>query len=163
MLNKYQCYDIQKLIFDRRIIMKTFGKRDYDLDYWARQGAYAVIQNNNQQFLCVQDLNSNLYLVGGGIEKDELPEDAVLRESIEETGYEIKIIEKIGTAERHWVSDMYPQYYQHNIGILYKCTLLDKISDPIEKEKMKWVDYDYLQQYLFHKHHLYLIKKHLNL
>lgn len=58
---------------------------------------------------------------------------------------------------------MYPQYSQHNIGILYKCTLLDKISDPIEKEKMKWVDYDYLQQYLFHKHHLYLIKKHLNL
>ncbi|MFC7686622.1 hypothetical protein [Ureibacillus sp. GCM10028918] len=35
--------------------METFGKRNYDLNYWKRTGAYAVIQNDHQQFLCVED------------------------------------------------------------------------------------------------------------
>ncbi|MEK3728398.1 hypothetical protein [Lysinibacillus sp. FSL W8-0953] len=34
--------------------MKTFGERNYDLDYWKRTGAYAVIRNEHQQFLCVE-------------------------------------------------------------------------------------------------------------
>lgn len=84
--------------------MKTFGKRNYDLNYWKINGAYAVIQNEHQQFLCVEDLDGNLFLVGEGVEADESPERALLRESIEETGHEIQIVEIIGKAERHWVS-----------------------------------------------------------
>ncbi|MEG0416716.1 MAG: NUDIX domain-containing protein [Erysipelothrix sp.] len=142
--------------------MKTFGKRDYDLNYWKRNGAYAVIQNDLQQFLCVEDLDRNLFLVGGGVKVDESPECALLRESIEETGYKIKIGKFIGKAERHWVSARYPRDSQHNIGILYACELLEKIAEPVEKETMRWVDFNDLEKNLFHEHHLYLIKQYLN-
>ncbi|UQW97830.1 NUDIX domain-containing protein [Rummeliibacillus sp. G93] len=143
--------------------MKTFGKRNYDLNYWKRTGAYAVIQNDQQQFLCVEDLDGNLFLVGGWIEIDESPEVALLRESIEETGHEIRIVEQMGKAERHWVSAKYPRDSQHNIGILYTCKLLEKIAEPVEKEKMRWVDFNYLEKHLFHEHHLYLLKQYLNI
>ena len=143
--------------------MKIFGERNYDLNYWKRMGAYAVIQNEQQQFLCVEDLEGNLFLVGGGVEEGESPELALLRESIEETGHGIQIIEVIGKAERHWVSEKYPDDSQHNIGILYVCELLEKVAEPIEQETMRWVDFDYLKKHLFHDHHLYLIKQYLNI
>ncbi|ATP40496.1 NTP pyrophosphohydrolase [Solibacillus sp. R5-41] len=143
--------------------MKTFGNRNYDLNYWKRTGAYAVIQNDHLQFLCVEDLDGNLFLVGGGVEADESPECALLRESIEETGHKIQIVKIIGKAERHWVSARYPRDSQHNIGILYACELLEKIAEPVEKETMRWVDFNDLEKHLFHEHHLYLIKQYLNI
>lgn len=143
--------------------MKTFKERNYDLNYWKRTGAYAVIQNNHQQFLCVEDLDGNLFLVGGDVEGNESPELALLRESIKETGHAIQFVEVIGKAERHWVSEKYPNDSQHNIGILYICELLEKIAEPIEKETMRWVDFNYLVKHLFHEHHLYLIKQYLNI
>lgn len=143
--------------------MKTFGTRNYDLNYLKRTGAYAVIQNGQQQFLCVEDLNGYLFLVGGGIDEDESPEASLLRESIEETGHKIQIVEFIGKAEKHWVSKKYPHDSQHNIGILYACELLEKIAEPLENEPMRWVDFNDLEEHLFHEHHLYLIKQYLNI
>ena len=137
--------------------MKSFGNRNYTLDYWKREGAYAIIQNKDKQFLCVEDLEGNLYLVGGGIEEGESPKESIIREGIEEIGYQIEILKNIGQAEKHWVSEKYSKYSQHNIANLYQCKLLEKISEPIENEKMKWVDYDTLEKFLFHEHHLYLI------
>ncbi|RAZ79277.1 NUDIX hydrolase [Planococcus halotolerans] len=143
--------------------MKTFGERDFKLNYWKRTGAYAVIQNDQQQFLCVKDLDGLLFLVGGGVDEGESPESALLRESIEETGHEIQIVKSIGNAERHWVSSKYPNDSQHNIGFLYAAELLEKVAEPVEKEIMCWVDYNELEKNLLHEHHLYLIKQHLNI
>ncbi|MFC7686623.1 NUDIX domain-containing protein [Ureibacillus sp. GCM10028918] len=108
-------------------------------------------------------MDGNLFLVGGGVEEGESPECAILIESIEETGHKIQIIKIIGKAERHWVSPRYPRDSQHNIGILYACELLEKIAEPVEKETMRWVDFNYLEKHLFHEHHLYLVKQYLNI
>ncbi|WP_281862855.1 NUDIX domain-containing protein [Planomicrobium okeanokoites] len=143
--------------------MITFGERDYKLNYWKRTGAYAVIQNDRQQFLCVKDSDGLLFLVGGGVDEGESPENALLRESIEETGHEIRIVEEIGKAERHWISSKYPSDSQHNIGILYAAELLEKVAEPVEQEIMCWVDYSELEKNLLHEHHLYLIKQHLDI
>lgn len=143
--------------------MITFGERDYKLKYWKRIGAYAVIQNDKKQFLCVKDSDGLLFLVGGGVDEGESPENALLRESIEETGHEIRIVEEIGKAERHWISSKYPSDSQHNVGILYAAQLLEKVAEPVEKEIMCWVDYSELEKNLLHEHHLYLIKQHLDI
>lgn len=142
--------------------MKTFGKRDQCLNYWKRTGAYAVIQNEDGEFLCVEDSSGYLFLVGGGIEENESPELALLRECVEETGYEMQIIEFIGEAEKHWVSAKYPNDSQHNIGILYAGKLLKKVANPIETEEMRWVSLNHLEKHIYHEHHLYLIKEYLN-
>ena len=141
--------------------VKVFGQRNHDLQFSSRTGAYAVIQKNSNEFLCVQDSDGHLFLVGGGVEKNESPEQALIRESIEETGHMIEIKHEIGRAERHWVSAKYPSKSQHNIGILYVCELLEKITEPIEEESMIWVTYDQLKKQLFHDHHLYLMDEYL--
>ena len=143
--------------------MITFGERDYKLNYWKRTGAYAVIQNDKKQFLCVKDSEGLLFLVGGGVDEGESPENALLRESIEETGHEIRIAEEIGKAERHWISSKYPSDSQHNVGILYAAELLEKVAEPVEQEIMCWVDYSELEKNLLHEHHLYLIKQYLDI
>ncbi|WP_339212730.1 NUDIX domain-containing protein [Solibacillus sp. FSL W8-0372] len=142
--------------------MKTFGKRNDDLNYCKRTGAYAVIQNEKGQFLCVEEVNGYLFLAGGGIEAGETSEQALLRECIEETGYKVEIVKFIGEAERHWVSTKYPKDSQHNIGILYACELLEKVAEPVEIEPVRWVSFNELEERLFHEHHLYLVKQYLN-
>ncbi|MHC8521101.1 NUDIX hydrolase [Rossellomorea sp. H39__3] len=59
--------------------MKTFGKRNHELNYWKRTGVYAVIQNDYDQFLCVENLDGHLFLVGGGVESEESLERALSR------------------------------------------------------------------------------------
>lgn len=142
--------------------MKTFGKRDYNLEYKKRTGSYAIIKNTEDKFLVVEDEEGNFYLIGGGVENGETPPETLARESIEETGYQVKIERFLGQAEKYWVSKKYPQWSQHNIGFFYMCTLLEKISEPIEKERMSWVSFTDLEKHLFHEHHLYMVKKSLD-
>ena len=141
--------------------MISFGKRDDTLEYKKRKGAYAVIKNSDELFLVIKDKDGYFYLVGGGVDEGEEPTEALYREAIEETGYKIKINELIGTAEKHWVSEKYPDWSQHNIGIFYKCDLLEQVALPIEVEPMLWVTLNDLEKYLFHEHQLYMVKKSL--
>ena len=127
-----------------------------------KNGGICSIQNDQGQFLCVEDVTGYLFLVGGGIERDESSEDALLRECIEETGHKVQIIEFIGEAEKHWVSKKYPNDSQHNIGIVYACELLEKVAEPVEAEPTRWVSFNELEEHLFHEHHLYLVKQYLN-
>lgn len=140
--------------------MISFGERDYSLQYMKRDCAYALIKNEQDQFLCVQEIGKDyLFLVGGGIENTETPIEALHRECLEETGYLIEIKSFIGSAEKQWVSSKYPEWSQHNIA--HEAVLLEKIAEPVEIEPMRWVNLQQLEQHLYHEHHLYLIKKYL--
>ncbi|GAA0116469.1 NUDIX domain-containing protein [Clostridium senegalense] len=141
--------------------MKSFGKRKHNLEYRKRKGAYGIIQNSDGKFLVVKDKDNNLYLVGGKIELGENPIQTICREALEETGYRVKVNDFIGIAEKHWVSAKYPKWSQHNIGVFYKCDLLKKVTLPVEKEPILWVSLSDLEKYLFHEHHLYMVKKSL--
>lgn len=143
--------------------MKSFGKRNYNLEYKKRKGAYGIIQDSDGKFLAVKDEDNNLFLVGGKIELGEDPIEAICREALEETGYQVKVNNFVGIAEKHWVSEKYPKWSQHNIGMFYKCDLLKKVALPIEKEPALWVSLSDLEKYLFHEHHLYMVKKSLML
>lgn len=141
--------------------MLTFGQRDPKLQYWRRHGVYAVILNEHQHFLCVEDSERNLYLVGGKKEVGETASETLLREALEETGYRLHVHQKIGAAEKHWVSAQYARYSQHNLADLYLCQLHEKCTEPLENEKNVWVDLATLKKRLFHEHHLHLIQEFL--
>ena len=53
---------------------------------------------------------------GGGVEKDETPEEAVLRELKEELGADTRLVCKIGV-----VSDYYNVLHRHNINHYFLC------------------------------------------
>ena len=62
-----------------------------------RYGVRGIIFNDNGEIAVFNKKNKNEFkLPGGGIEEDEIPEEAFTRECLEETGCQIQIDEKLG-------------------------------------------------------------------
>ncbi len=75
-----------------------FGVRLPDANYVDRPGAYGVIRGNMGKLAFIQQKAGRLFLPGGGIEPGERPEDALVREIIEEVGWSARILDSIGRA-----------------------------------------------------------------
>lgn len=56
-----------------------------------------IFSPNRQKVLCIKRRDVPVWVLpGGGVDQDELPEDAVIREVLEETGLKTKIHRKVG-------------------------------------------------------------------
>lgn len=88
--------------------MKVFGSKKAGVNYFVRQGAYAVIfksQNRNEVGL-IRAHGQQYFLPGGGIEKGESAEKTLVREILEETGYSIKNYYLFWRAQRYFISTL---------------------------------------------------------
>ncbi len=69
-------------------------------DYDTRLGAYAVVVRDDQVLLALWDEPEISILMwalpGGGVELDESPEEGVIREVREETGYDVELTGLLG-------------------------------------------------------------------
>ena len=80
---------------------------------------------------------------GGGFKKYETSKQAVKREVLEETGYEIEIISPIGI-----VDDYYNLIHRHNRNFYFLCKTKKYVGKHLEEyessmiEKLVWVDID---------------------
>lgn len=67
---------------------------------WSRVVAACVIRDNSGKYMLVQEAQEKVRglwnLPGGLVDKDESIEDAAVREAKEESGLEVKLVEKIG-------------------------------------------------------------------
>ena len=64
-----------------------------------KDGSFVVIfknQNKEEVFLVYRSDLLIWNLPGGGIEENETPEEAAIRETFEETGFKIKLLKKVG-------------------------------------------------------------------
>jgi 8-oxo-dGTP diphosphatase len=75
-----------------------FGVRLPDGVYLERPGAYAVIRTTDNRLAFVAGKAGRLFLPGGGVQPGERPEDALLREIIEEIGWRAHILDSVGRA-----------------------------------------------------------------
>ncbi|MDD9270668.1 NUDIX hydrolase [Paenibacillus sp. GCM10023248] len=72
------------------------------LDVVSRYASRGVLVDREMNVAMMYMSETDLYkLPGGGIENGELPEDAFLREIMEETGYEAEITHVLGRIEEH--------------------------------------------------------------
>lgn len=75
-----------------------------------RYGARGIIIRDDGKIAVFNKANKNEYkLPGGGIEGDEDPQKAFLREVLEETGCKVKIIKELGITEEYKSLDNFKQ------------------------------------------------------
>jgi 8-oxo-dGTP diphosphatase len=94
-----------------QIDIPVFGNKLEGINYIDRPGAYAVIKNNENQ-IAVIATRRGYFLPGGGIDPGETEMDALHRELMEETGYQISVIAGIGSAVEYIKASGEDQYYR---------------------------------------------------
>ena len=76
-----------------------------------RKGARAILKSD-QTFVLLYHKNWNLYtLPGGGIEKDETPLEALKREVLEETGFEVENVIETITLKEYFFDSIWEHHF----------------------------------------------------
>jgi 8-oxo-dGTP diphosphatase len=120
------------------VSVPEFGTKQAGIDYIDRPGVYAVIENNDRQIAVIETSNG-YFLPGGGIHIGESDVDALNREVMEETGYQVAIRSKIGEAVEYIDSKGEGKHYQIHCRF-YSVQLRSKVRDGIEKDhRLVWL------------------------
>ncbi|MGN1201559.1 MAG: NUDIX hydrolase [Candidatus Caccovivens sp.] len=109
-----------------------------------RFGARGIVLKDDKIALFHKKNKNEYKLPGGGIENGESPEDAFIREVLEETGCVIKIISKLGTIEEF---KGHTNFYQLSHVFLAEVVKDTKKLHVTEKEKAEgaellWMSFD---------------------
>lgn len=83
--------------------MRKFGEPVRpDIDYTTRPGVYALIREGSDVLVTEQARPVREYqLPGGGIDPGESPLPALHRECLEETGWKIRVLRRLGAFQRY--------------------------------------------------------------
>lgn len=102
--------------------------------------AAAIILNEQNQILLVRKKDTDFFMhVGGKLEPNELPEAALFREVLEETGCEMEILSYIGKYETVAANEL-----NHSlVSYLYQVKLKSQPQVQAELAEMQWVDLNY--------------------
>ena len=135
--------------------MLEFGEKIPGHTYVQRPGAYAVVMKDSL-YAVVKNPKSH-FLLGGGIEGSETPEEALHREVYEEIGMSIRIDGKIGVALQHiYVPEA--DVYISKEGHFYRVTLLDLVSESSEtNHELLWLPLEEVLEKLMHESHRWAI------
>lgn len=120
------------MVLRKRVTVPKFGTKQKGVEYLHRPGAYAVIENEERQ-IAVIETSKGCFLPGGGIEIGESDIDALSREVLEETGYQISIQAEIGESVEYIDVEGEGKHYQI-YSRFYSAQLGSKGKDDIEKD-----------------------------
>lgn len=80
-------------------LIRQFGIELPDRDYTLRPSAYVIVRDPDARVAIVRTPLGS-FLPGGGLLAHEAPEQAAVREVVEECGLKVEIIEKLGDADQ---------------------------------------------------------------
>ena len=113
--------------------MKRFGSPPRPgIAYTRRPGAYAIIWHDGRVLVTEETAAQiEIQLPGGGIDPGEGPVQALHREALEETGWSLRLVRRLGVYQRY---TFMPDYGIHarKICHLYLCTPGLRLSAPTE-------------------------------
>lgn len=125
--------------------MKRYGKSPSKGQvYRDRPGAYAVILDGPRLLLTIEasEFGTDWLLPGGGIDPGECVQPALHREIREETGWRVKMVQRIGVYQSYRYM---PEYDLHarKVCHIYLCRAIRCLSDPLEANHTPvWVPWD---------------------
>lgn len=141
--------------------MKRIGKKFEGAIYNKRPGAYVIIERDKDNKIAIAtDAVDVYFFLGGGIEENEIAEDALKREVIEEAGYSLKNI-KFFDKVTSWCHSEANRYMDVEATI-YIANFDKTIAKPIEEDhKIIWVNpYEYKDK-LYHEYQRYILNKYI--
>jgi 8-oxo-dGTP pyrophosphatase MutT (NUDIX family)/L-amino acid N-acyltransferase YncA len=92
--------------------LPTFGQRIEGRDYQPRPGAYAIVMDKGR-IAVIRGRGGECYLPGGGIEEGETVEVALARELLEECGWTIRGVTKVGDALQYVATEREGSFALH--------------------------------------------------
>jgi 8-oxo-dGTP diphosphatase len=135
-----------------------FGEVVPGIDYRKRDAVYAVILDAEGEKVAIMVQNGKGFLPGGGMEKSEEHESCLMRECIEETGFNMYIERYIGNAKQYFQS-RHNEYIMNN-GYFYAGNFGEFVKRPIEDDHaLVWMELDEAKRMLFHDSHLWAVKE----
>ena len=108
---------------------KVFSEKA-PVPYYDRKGAYLIPVKDNK--IAVIKTPKGLFFLGGGIENGETDEACIRCECLEESGVEVTIGEKIGSAETFTTHPRLGPF--HPIQTYYAGEILKQVQAPLEKD-----------------------------
>ena len=119
-------------------MIPEFGARLDGIDYAERPGVYAVIENDDRQ-VAVIETGSGYFLPGGGVETGEAEIEALKREILEETGYQVSVLAGKCEAVEYLEARAEGMYYRI-YSRFYRVQLEAKIGEGREKDhRLVWL------------------------
>lgn len=142
--------------------MKYIGKKDENVEYRKRPGAYAIIVNKNDDKIgivkVITDEGVENFYLGGGIEEGETKLEALKREMIEEAGYTIKNIKELEEVGSYIFAEDHG--YIEVIASVYIAEFDKKVAEPIEKDhNVIWVKPEEYVDKMFREWQIYIMEK----
>jgi 8-oxo-dGTP diphosphatase len=135
----------------RRVPM--FGVADRRQRYGEREAAYAVILDSDRRVAVVRG-KSGLFLPGGGVEAGESPQEALLRESLEECGRPLEIMRAIGRAIQYCHGESGPFRAHHRFfEARFQGPTARPAADPLE-----WVYIDEASLWFRYESHVWAVR-----
>ena len=134
------------MLFEKKLTDEDFGLVSQEMgNVRHRFGARGIVLNDLSQVAIIYKEKKNEYkLPGGGIEGDETPEEAFLREVLEETGCIVEISNFLGIFEEIKSQDNFLQtsyvYFAHVIEDTKKYHYTKQEIE--ENTKLLWCDLD---------------------
>ncbi len=136
-----------------------FGIKQEGIDYIERHGAYGVVIQGDS--VLIETAHIGYFLPGGGVEKDETIEQALRREFLEETGYEISSYKSLGSAIEY-VEVPDKQFHMKKVGYFYVVELGAK-NEPTYSDghvyPVGWVQIEEIRERMHLKSQQWAIEK----
>lgn len=141
--------------------MIRIGTKLNNITYTKRDGAYVIIERNDDDKIAIAT-DGTWFFLGGGIEQGETELEALKRELLEESGYSIKNI-KYFDKVTSW-ADGGKRGPLDVTATFYIAEFDEKVVEPIEKtHKVLWVNANEYKDKLYHEYQRYILDKYIKL
>lgn len=135
----------------------VFGKRAEGVSYKYRPSAYALVRNEKGEF-AVARTPVACYLLGGGMDPGETPEQTVEREAQEECGLVLKPLSRIGQATEICYSVEDKAHYEKD-SIFVEADVVGTTTPTEIDHQLLWLAADEAIALLSHGSHKWALEK----